>query len=1273
MSMKKTNKNFEREIKKILIIGFLIFGFLAIALVFAYPILDSGIARSSQEDQLPAYTYNFTQNVTGSITGSLVFSIEAINSSLHNFTNVADYYWISINSSTGIMTLNSTRNNETGIFNISIHVIDSSTQGTTVAASFNVSSVNDAPAFANLENKTFNMSELFTYLVNVTDEENSVPFVLNITFTNCSVAQWSTRNCSNSSGRELFNSSYYNFNSTSGVLNISFTPQKNDVGSYTINFSVMDNSSLGNKTTSQIVNFTVLNMNSAPYFRYVCDNERNATENSKFTCWINVSDTDEAYNVTFSSNYSWFTFYNNSALVTSLTVGCNSSTNYNASAMVNFTPTDIHVGNWSINISVTDVGSGFNAPKINSSVFWFFINNTEDSVSLNSISNLTIYQNTTIYVNATDNDLLVTQKNIKNEILTFKSNTSWVNISTYSAPSGVNYTTARIIIDYNTALSIGAGNYTVNVNVTDTGGNFADRNFTIQILGDNPVTWNATMSNTFVIYENNLSYWNFTQNVTDADGDSINFSYTNDSAFPSFAINLTTGIINFTPADGDVGYHNITINASDGKLNSLKSFNFTIYNVNDNLSIETPLTAINASVDVNSNINCTEDNATTITLWIQDDDFKIPSNQKSFYNESLNVSVNITGVNSSLFSFSKTSSFPTANFPNRTEYVAIFTPRKTDLGSYNITINITDASNFSVSLSFNLTISSINHAPVLMNLTNHTSAINRSFYYRINATDIENGNSNVSGGNTNFTFRYNFTSGSSFLNTTTFNSTTGEVNITFNSTHGGKYHLNITVNDSLGAEDSGDFWIYVYDMPNVSLPASNYAFNLAENNLSNLTFRTNHSVGDNLTYEFYIMNSSGSNILKYNISYYGNATNLTWQFTPNLTDETYNLTRNLTLIVYPSTSELTNRININTSYSWNITINHTNAPVVFSGHIGDSQADYNNVITINLSNYFSDIDYSDNYYNQTINFSASSNSTPSYITKSFSNWTLTLSSLIAVTELLNITAMDLNGTNSSLTNATSNNIEIKFTTPTTTATPTPSSGGGDSPIPVAFKIISPRDISAYAYQKITIPLTLENKGNKKFEKINITIIAFKDGNIENKVITSLDKNYVESLEKGETENLILTVFFNTNKTGDYEILINATSKNPKYTDWTKIYINLQKINESEIRELLIFTEEFIVKNPECIEITEIVNEARDYFEKRDFVNAKEKAEQAISKCKESISQPGLASLKLKSPLTINQYLIITTLSSMIIGISYYFIKRRKFKRMIISGEISSKE
>src|SRR3989344_433899 len=92
----------------------LILGISLIVLISALPSLNSGIKGYLNEDQSPAYTNNFSQNVTGTYVSPLIFSIYGINSSQHSFPNVSDYFWITINSSTGIMAINSTLNNQTG-------------------------------------------------------------------------------------------------------------------------------------------------------------------------------------------------------------------------------------------------------------------------------------------------------------------------------------------------------------------------------------------------------------------------------------------------------------------------------------------------------------------------------------------------------------------------------------------------------------------------------------------------------------------------------------------------------------------------------------------------------------------------------------------------------------------------------------------------------------------------------------------------------------------------------------------------------------------------------------------------------------------------------------------------------------------------------------------------------------------------------------------------------------------------------------------------------
>lgn len=1213
----------------------------------------SGTTSQVTEEQL--FTYNFTANVTyNPATETLNFSIQEIKSTNHSSTSPAYYSWISLASSTGILTINTTRENETGFLNISITVLNQIPEGTTAVFYFNISAVNDAPYFVGLTNQSFNISQTFSYNFSISDEENNIPFKMNITFINCSTAQWSTRNSTNCT---LFNSSQYTLNETTGNVNISFVALKNDVGDYIINFTAIDSGTISpaNASSSRIVNFSVKNINSAPYFRYVCDNERNTTENSDFSCWINATDIDELSNLTLTSNYSWFTF-NNSA--TSITLSSGVATNYNVSAMINFTPSDIHVGNWSVNISISDSGAGRN-----STVFWFFVNNAEDSPVLNAISNYTIYENKTIYVNATDDDLLVPDKSVKNEVLTFASNLSAVIISSFSSAS--NYTTARIIMNYHL---LSNGNHTVNVNVTDTAGNFASRNFTITVLADTPATWNQT-SYTFASYENNNTYLNLSTFVNDTENDAINFSYTNDTIFPSF--NLTRGIINFTSSDTDIGQHILSVNASDGKLDRIIQFNFTIYNINDFPFIE-PLVqqdVVNATVDANSNINAVEDNYTTITLWVRDDDFKIPINQKGFYNESLNLNLSLQGVNSSLISFVRDGNFPT-DLNNRSKYEAVFTPRKADIGSYNVTINISDSSNASTTLRLNLTVASINHNPVLMNLTNYTSKFNASFYLRINASDIEDGNS-VTSGNNNLTFSYFFLNGTSFLNSSLFNSSSGEMNITFNSSQSGNFRINITVNDTTNRTNSNSFWMFVYNSPNITSPLS-VNFTLQENVTSNLGFMANHSVGDNLTYDFYI-----NNVLRYNLSYYGNNTNLTWSFTPNFTDETYGRNVNLTLIVYSLFYP-----ELNYSRNWDVNISHTSYPLSFSSNIGgfNQKLSGGSPLPVTLSDYFSDIDASDRRVNQTIGFVYSNVSGSSGITVSITNWTngttptAVFSASSSSSGNFSISAYEFNESNSSqvLRNVTSNNFTVELTVSSTSTPVSGGGGGGSTTVQVKLynlKIILPGEIDLSDEKYIEIPFSIQNPGKVTLSGINLSSSVVFNNLISDNLKISVFNDYISELLPGNYKNLTLRISVGDKRAGRYRATIFANVTSPQFSDWADFYINLNRINETDAGEILIFTEKLVSENPQCLELSELLKESEKLLSEGNYEESVAKSKEVVEACRLAISKNEQTKYSKNNLNNVLYYAFFSALFIMAIWFVVYIYKRVKFNKDRYEGYV----
>lgn len=1288
-------------------ITFIIIITIALAgLIIAAPSFHtSGISYYLNESQL--INYNFTANVTFTNEDRpLNFSFQEIKSSLYDSSIPSFYNWISINSSTGVMDINSTRDNETGQFNISITVLNPTPEGMTSVFYFYVNASNDHPNFTVIENQyNLTQDQNFTQYLNASDEENHFPLVFNISFfNNCSLATWSTRgNCT------LFTPT--DFQNISSLMNI--TPNLNDVGVYYANVTVRDSGenytcSSGycspdystNKTTyhSDIIVFNVFSTLQVNISN--CNNSV-FQENQSQTCTINITSKGINSNINISSlaflrnydgnvaNTTWF-YQNN----------LTNTTNYTTTLYINFTPQKTEIGNWTINLTVSDLNFNQEVTKkiyiqvnrtLNDVPDILEVSNTETSINLLSRINLTVH----------DDDLLIPDKNHTsggyNETINFtvtilnqsdlsqELSLNGFDVEVLNMPiTNTNQTEAKIEITPNESE---AGNYTINITIQDLDGSNDFITFNLSILNNDPPEWNNSVQTTITIFEDNETYLNLSLNVSDPDEDTISFSYTNDTSFPNFSL-TTTGIINITPTDLDVGQHIVNISINDGFLSSSKLFNFTVQNINDSVYIQKPIQSgdvINATIDPSSNVNTTEEDITTISIWIQDEDFKIPSNQKAFYNESLTINLTIQGPNSNLFELTKNPAFPTAG-NNKSKYEATFTPNKSDTGTYNITINTTDRNNFSSDvLIFNLTISSIEHTPVLTNLSNKTSAVNRTFYLKINATDLEDGNF-LESGNSNFTLSYSFISGSDIFNISTFNSSLGIINITFNSSQGGLYHLNITINDSTNRTDSKNFWIKVYDTPNVYFPSSGYVSNLTEGETTNITFTVNHSIGDNLTYKLSIDSTSynGSNInyrnfsLRYNLTYYGNKTNLTWSFTPNYTDETYGNFKNLTLLTYPSNSELENRTEVNYTITWKLNISHSNAPVVFSGRIEDKQETYNSDIEIDLSSYFSDSDYTDTYYNDTLSFTVQSNKTPSTISSSISGMTLTLSSTVETIELLNITAYDSNSTDNNITNTTSNNFKVTFTSPSQIVVTTPSSGGGTTIVPYAFKLILPGKISGNINEKIIIPLRIENKGKKTFKEINLSSAIHFNENTYKEADIEFSKDFFKTLKPGYSENITMSIFFRKQSIpGSYKIILNATSESPKYTDWGEIIIELKKINKTEIEKIIFFTEEFIVENPECIELKEMLNEAKKLASEEKYAEAKRKVEQIIDACKEYIAQVSLPREK-ESYNKIYSPLILSLFASFILGMVYYYFRKRRLtsgndnKKKIKSKKIKPK-
>jgi len=1200
------------------------------------------------------YTKVLTElDVNDNLTHS-VGSNTTINSSIY-----------SLNSSTGVLRINATNSYHNGTnLQIQLNMRDTETTEIPSLLAINVTPVNDAPVFANLANFTVNATapgNNFTAIIYALDEESSLPFRFNITFSHCAPANWSTRN-GNPNNCTIWNSSSYNINYNSSAVFVNFTPYgRDDVGSYFINFSVTDNGSAfgfpNNAQSNMTINFTVLNVNLAPNLTYFCNREFNATtpefsatEDSFFSCYVNASDLDETLNLTFSSNETWFLNSSNGTF-----------SNYNGSAPINFTPIDTVVGNWTINLSVRDNDIWLPPNKYSSRVIRIVVANVNDSVGIFAISNFTGFTGNsyTIQANATDNDLLIPDKNNSrggyNESINFTARNSsggvipWITISKLSDSSNL----SRAVLSFS-GNSTTSGNTTINLSVVDNNGfSQASVIFNIQIVGNNAPEWNASFPRNFTLTEGTSFFQNLSGNVSDIDGDRINFTYSNYSqtAFPTFFANANiTGLIGFTPRDADVGSNNVTINATDGRTPASINVNFTVNNVNDAPDFESI-----------SPVTVSEDSEATFQVSIIDEDFLI--RQKAFYNENITFNFTIDGPNTNLLvngSNFNLSLVPANNpsRPNQTLYTATFTPNKSDLGGssqrvYTIYLQATDESGSADLTSFTITINSVNHNPVLSAIGNQSSYLNGTLVIRPNVTDLDQNSTDLNG---TFNFTYQFLSGTSFLNSTTFNNTRGIVNITFNSSQVGAYHVNLTVYDSENLRDSEDFWVNVYSTPYfISYsPTSVYS---VENSTITINISANHSIGDNLNYSILL-----NGVLRNSTMGVGTGlSTINLSITFNFTEETSctgikNLTINVSNAYFSNSTII------------NATINHTNAPVQFDSVITNTTAGRS--VEYTLTNYFSDLDIlSDSCNNASVNFSyVKMNSSFTQISTgifsvSVSNWTNTS------TPTFNVSASSTAGAeyyqiiaNDTYTLTKSNNFSVNLTPSVTTITTPSSGGGGGSVKPVSLKIIFPDQVSAFKFDEIVVPLTIMNSGQLALSGIDLSSLVATNGSISDDIQMSFTNSHFDSLNVGDRKYTNLTISINTKATGRFEITVNASVRTPQFNDWGKFFLNIIETNKTEVEQIILFTNELIVQNPECAELQESLNRARKALEEGKTDDAWQSANEIVRACRNAIAQrPSITKVNGPGRNTI-VYIIFGVVGILFLVFVYHLFNRIKMQR-----------
>lgn len=550
---------------------------------------------------------------------------------------------------------------------------------------------------------------------------------------------------------------------------VNFTPLNDDVEYYSLTIISENRSDDADKVTIT-VRYNVTNTNDAPNITsyYSTDLVLSIAENS--TQHFNFTATDDDTIHGDILNQTWY--LNNTIVSTNMTY--------------NYTPGFCDSGYYNITLIVNDTSNAID------SVMWnITVNNTLRPPVLNgTIANVTWQEEANLVNNITlDNyfyDLDADECGSAEENINYTVvGNTYINVTINVTTSNVSFYVPTDFFGVEIIYFIANDSY----NTT------RSNNITLNVtnVNDAPILNYSNLTT----YENLYFYYDF--NATDADnlynpGTDILTYYDNSSMFN---ISSSLGIINFTPLNGDVGYHPINISVDDGTVNVSVIMYLNISP--NNAPILAPIGNRNATELVYFRMNVSAFDADNDTLTFS-------SNFSRF----------------DIFKFNAS----TANFS--------ILPDDNDVGNYSVRITVTDDKGVSDFEIFNFSIINVNNPPILMNITNKTIRTDKQYSFNISATDPDNDN---------LTFYDNAT----FFNFIYVDRNVELIQFTASSNDVGNHTVNISVSD--GTEN--DSQLVIFFIVNNTAPVLAGIGNWTIQEDSRFTLQINATDEDNDTLYFY--------------------------------------------------------------------------------------------------------------------------------------------------------------------------------------------------------------------------------------------------------------------------------------------------------------------------------------------------------------------------------------------------------------------------------------
>ncbi len=661
--------------------------------------------------------------------------------------------------------------------------------------------------------------------------------------------------------------------------NVSFYPVPDFAGNESVLFSANDSYNI---TQSNVVLLSVLNVPDAPVM--VALSNQTATVNVSFSYLVYAVDPDLIYG-------------------DSLTWGTNSTifniTKINSThALINFTPTIAQIGNYSVYVNVTD---SFSLTDIG--IFDIRVQNNTAPV-LNPIGPWNATQGTLFSLNVSGSDG-------DNDSITFTSNSSFFTISAFNATLGtLSFTPTNAQV----------GNHSVLFIATDSRGAQATETILFGIANINDAPSIDPISSPQSVKVNHTLVINVTADDPDLPwGDSLNFS-DNTTIFNISTITSQFGLINYSPAQADVGNHSILINVTDRAGLSATTF-FLLVVTNSSPP----------ALDVIGNYTAPENTFLSITINATDID-----------GDTLNFTINSTLLNTTNFTFVRNVTATRARFSG--------TPDQEDVGLHIFRVNVTDPDGNYDTRVFSINVTYVDDTPILPLVLNQSVNEDQQFLLNLSAYDEELVRFGIV---LNLTF---YTNSSLFNLSERINATAMLINFTPTSSQVGNYSINITVSDGVSNTSQVVYFevVNINDPPTFAGVTPESPVSVAENGTVDFAFNASDPdlpVGDYVSAAWYLDGTNQTSLINTTL----NSTNMTstWRFQPSFC---LSGVRNVTVVI-------TDRNGTSNRTYWNVTVSNvdrspefgikrqTNAIDFLNGtHTNTSAANSSGNITLFLNN-----------------------------------------------------------------------------------------------------------------------------------------------------------------------------------------------------------------------------------------------------------------------------------------------------------------------------------